>query len=168
MACISRSKWGAIGTVPTDKTDKDEIAVHHTVSPNRTWTAAQEREHLRQLEAGHIARGFSTIGYSWLVFPSGRCYVGRGMKGLPAGQEGQNTGTWAIAMVGDFRTATPTVECRREVRRIVQLLRDDHGANHLGGHGEFPGQGTECPGGKASEFVRKWRDDFNLTRPEAS
>ena len=168
MACISRDKWGAVGTVPKDSAKKDEIAVHHTVSPNRTWTASMEREHMRQLEVAHIDRGFATIGYSWVVFPSGRCYVGRGMKGIPAATDGQNSGTWAIAMVGDFRTATPPVECRREVRRIIGLLKVNHGAQHLGGHREFPGQATSCPGDKALEFVAKWREDFDLSRPEAT
>lgn len=170
MACISRTKWGAVGTVPKDSAKKDEVAVHHTVHSNRAWTAVQERAAMLQMEFEHMHRDppFATIGYSWVVFPSGRCYVGRGMRGIPAATDGQNSGTWAIAMVGDFRTATPPVECRREVRRLIGLLKANHGARHLGGHREFPGQATSCPGDKALEFVAKWRDDFGLSRPEGT
>lgn len=179
MACVSRRTWGAKGSVPRDGSrGKDTVAIHHTVSPNRSWSAEQERAHMRQLEAGHLARGFSTIGYSWVVFPSGRCYVGRGMEGLPAAQEGHNTGTWAIALVGDFRTAAqlradgvraaaqaPTTLARREVRRIIRLLRDGHGARRLGAHREFPGQSTECPGGRVLKFVVAWRAEFEMGPP---
>jgi hypothetical protein len=168
MACISRSKWGACGTVPRDSTKKDEIAIHHSVSPNRAWSPAQEREHLRAICQDHLARDFATIGYSWMIFPSGRCYVGRGLKGLPAATDGQNTGTWAICLIGNFVSVAPTVEARREARRLIVLLRDKHGANHLGGHQEFPNQATACPGSELLDYVEKWRDDFGLSAPEPS
>jgi hypothetical protein len=93
MACISRSKWGACGTVPQDSTKKDEIAIHHSVAP--------------------------------------------------------------------------TVEARREARRLIELLKGK-GAQHLGGHQEFPNQATACPGDELLDYVKKWRDDFDLSGPEPS
>jgi hypothetical protein len=167
MACISRSKWGAKGTVPVDGTKKNEIAIHHSVSANRSWTAAQEREHMRLIELEHMNRGYATIGYSWCVFPSGRCYVGRGLKGIPAATDQQNSGTWAICLIGNFVSVAPTVEARREARRLIELLKTK-GAQHLGGHQEFPNQATLCPGAELLDFVEKWRDDFGLALPEPS
>lgn len=167
MGCVSRSKWGACGTVPQDHVKKDEIAIHHSVSPNRSWTVAQEKEHLRLICRDHQARGFATIGYSWMIFPSGRCYVGRGLKGIPAATDQQNSGTWAICLIGTFMDVAPTVEARREARRLIELLKTK-GAQHLGGHREFPSQATACPGDELLQYVKKWRDDFDLTGPEPS
>ncbi len=59
---------------------------------------------MRELEDSHLARGFLTIGYNFVLFRSGRLYEGRGPRALPAAQGGHNTGTVAIACVGDYRT----------------------------------------------------------------
>ena len=165
---ITRSEWDACGTVPRDPTDKDEIALHHSVDPNRQWTFAQEIAHMRAICRDHLERDFSTIGYSFVVFPSGRIYSGRGWRGIPAGQEGQNSGTWALCGIGDFRTVEPSMPMRRSLRAMILILRDEFGAMHLGGHTEFPHQETECPGMRMLEYAAKWREEFGLARPERS
>lgn len=166
---ISRSQWGAVGTVPIDKTDKDEIAIHHSAGANVNRTMDQEMDHMRVLEQQHIRDPDigDTIAYSYVVFKSGRSYTGRGRNGLAAATSRQNSGTWAICLIGDFRVMAPSEDQRRETRRLIEVLKAD-GARHLGGHLEFPNQSTECPGAALLSFVKKWRGDFNLTRPEAT
>lgn len=70
---ISRKRWGAKGSVPRDGQAKTKVFLHHTVSaPGKLkWTEAQERAHMRMLERQHIGQGWSTIGYSYVLFPSG-------------------------------------------------------------------------------------------------
>jgi hypothetical protein len=51
---------------------------------------------MRDLEQLHLARGFLTIGYIFVLFRSGRLYEGRGPRALPAAQSGHNSGTIAI------------------------------------------------------------------------
>jgi hypothetical protein len=161
---VSRKEWGAVGSVPVDGSAKWRIGIHHTVSPNRLWTKAQEMEHVRQIERQHISQGWSTVGYSFLIFPSGRVYVGRGWAGLPAAQGGQNSGSWAIAFVLNGDLKAPSVLARRKARQLIGTMKEK-GARRLGGHGEFPDQATACPGAKTQPYVVKWRDDFNLAKP---
>ena len=154
---IARSRWGARGTVPADSAHKSKVYVHHTVGPNRRWTAAQEREHMRQLERQHIGQGWSTLGYSFVIFPSGRCYVGRGPKGLPAAQGGANSGSIAIALVGTFSRTVPTVRARA---RVILTIRNLRAINRLplrllGGHRDAPKQTIECPGNALYRWMRR-------------
>lgn len=151
---ISRARWGAKGTIPNDPARKRELFVHHTVSkPGKVrWTRAEERAHMRELEQGHLNNGWSTIGYSYVLFPTGRLYVGRGFRGLPAAQGGHNTGTVAIACVGNYDLQGPTRRLRlRLVSAAVNLrLR---GVRTVGGHQQAPGQSTGCPGGTLMGFI---------------
>jgi hypothetical protein len=101
---ISARRWGRRGTPPIDLAPKRELYLHHTVTSNRPRSRAEERRHMRELEDSHLARGFLTIGYNFVLFRSGRLYEGRGPRALPAAQGGHNTGTVAIACVGDYRT----------------------------------------------------------------
>jgi hypothetical protein len=160
----SRAEWGAdpsVDLVPDPA--KTKISVHHTVGPNKAWTKAQEREHMRQLEAQHQSQGWSTIGYSIVVFPSGRSYVGRGMA-LPAAVLNQNTGMYAIAYVGNTELKDASWRARREIRRIIrEVLERKPRISVLGGHGEF--MATACPGKGLMRFMPKWRKDFGLVRP---
>lgn len=166
---IARSDWGARDVqIPQDTTVKTELAVHHTVGPNKAWTAAQERERMRALEAFHIdTNGWATIGYSWVIFPSGRAYTGRGFKGLPAAQANENSGTWAIAFEGTFTNKEPPREARLKLQEFVERLLgySDGKLVELGGHREFPNQQTSCPGDALLEVVKRNRARFDLRAP---
>lgn len=168
MKVVSREQWGAVGTVPIDGTPKHELAVHHSVSANEYLTASQERAMMRQIERQHISQGWSTIGYSWVIFRSGRIYEGRGKRGLPAAQGGENSGTWAVCLEGNFETGKPSLLARRKARMLIKSLKADDGLTRLGGHREFPDQATACPGRNLMTYVRKWRRDFNLGLPFGS
>lgn len=161
---FSRQDWGAVGTVPRDPMGKFRIAVHHTVSRNRSWTKGQEMEHMRDLERQHINQGWQTIGYSFVLFPSGRVYVGRGWTGLPAAQAGENSGAWALAYAGNAETKAPSWRARRKYRSLIGEMKK-RGGWQLGGHREFPNEATACPGAKMMPYVRKWRGDFGLRQP---
>lgn len=164
---VSRREWGARGSVPRDGAAKTRVYIHHTVGPNRAWTAAREREHMRAVERQHMNQGWSTIGYSFLIFPSGRCYVGRGISGLPAAQRGANSGSIAIAMVGTFSRRIPTRRARaRVIITINNLRRINHlPLRYLGGHRDAPGQSTECPGNALYRWMRRknWARKARLT-----
>lgn len=152
---IPAHKWGRSGTVPTDSLPKKELYIHHTVSPDTPRNKAQEAAHLRQLQAGHHARGFSTIGYSFICFRSGRLYEGRGVKGLPAAQGGRNSGTIAIAYVANLEESKMTLRAKLRIIAAAVRLRVRHGVRFRGGHREAPGlrESTACPGRGGLRFV---------------
>lgn len=147
---ISRAKWtGRHPSFTRDHRAKTRLYLHHTVSPNRKWTAAQERAHLRQLEQGHLNQGWTGIGYSYLLFPSGRLYEGRGPNAVPAAQVNANSGSIAIAYVGNTETADMTGRAKARFVLAARNLKRAKGITYLGGHRDAPGQSTACPGRRA-------------------
>jgi N-acetylmuramoyl-L-alanine amidase len=151
---ISARTWGRRGTPPIDIAPKRELYIHHTVTSNRRRSRAEERRHMRELEDFHLARSFLTIGYSFVLFPSGRLYEGRGPRGLPAAQGGHNTGTLAIACVGDYRTDQLTRRMKARLVVAAVNVRVRRGVQLLGGHREAPNlrEATECPG----QNIMRW------------
>lgn len=145
---ISRQKWGAKGTVPRDPTPKTKLYLHHTVSGigKVRWTEAEERAHMRMLERDHMKEGWDTIGYSYVLFPTGRLYTGRGPSGLPAAQRKQNSGTIAIALVGNYETQAVTDKQRTRLIKAILNLKKTKRLRTIGGHKQAPGQSTACPG----------------------
>lgn len=90
--------------------------VHHTVSTAprgkrfSPWLRAAERAHMRQLQNFHMdSRGWSDIGYNFLIFPSGNVYEGRGKRKLGAHTTGHNSDC-GISFVGNFETEKPTAQ----------------------------------------------------------
>lgn len=161
---IPRSDWTSVpGGGSVDPGSKREVFLHHTVSGNRAWTRAQEREHMRALWALHVkTNGWADIGYNFVCFPSSRIYRARPSDRIPAAQEGHNTGTLAIAVVG----TNPILSFfqRRQLRKLIVKLREDRPTiTKLGGHRDV--YATECPGDRIYGWVTKWRADFHLTKP---
>lgn len=153
---IPRSKWTKSNPrFSRDEAPKRKLYLHHTVSANRKWTAAQEREHMRQLEAQHQGQGWSGIGYSYVLFPSGRLYVGRGPKALPAAQKNANSGSIAVAYAGNTETADMTGRAKARFVLAARNLKRAHGVRLLGGHRDAPGQSTACPGRLAYRWVSR-------------
>lgn len=102
----SRKSWGARAPrprAPQSRTAVRELFIHWPALGSGStlkWDAAREREELRSEQAFHMdTRGWSDIGYSFAVFPSGRVYRLRGMDWVPAAQEGHNTNTVAVTCV---------------------------------------------------------------------
>jgi hypothetical protein len=152
---ISARKWGRRGTPPLDVAPKRELYIHHTVTSNQRRTRGEERRHMRELEQFHIARGFLTIGYSFVLFRSGRLYEGRGPRALPAAQGGHNSGTIAIACVGDFRSDRLTRRMKARLIVAAVNVRVRRGVRLVGGHREAPNlrESTECPGGNIMRWL---------------
>jgi hypothetical protein len=163
---ISARTWGRRGTPPIDLAPKRELYLHHTVTSNRRRNRAQERQHMRDLEASHLARGFLTIGYNFVLFPSGRLYDRRGPRALPAAQGGHNTGTIALACVGDYRTDHLTRRMKARLIVAAVNVRVRRGVVLVGGHREAPNlrESTECPGVNIMRFLPRLARRARLRR----
>lgn len=119
---------------------------------------------MRELEQFHLNRGFTGIGYHFVLFPSGRLYEGRPVWAVPAAQEGANSGTVAIAFVGDYTKDRTTRRQRLRVRVALINLRIRRGVRFLGGHREAPGQSTACPGDNIVRYLDRWARKTGLRR----
>lgn len=153
---ISRKTWGAVG--PTGQIEarrhKTELFFHHSAGPAPS-SEAGERRWMRATEAQHRAKGWSAIGYNYVIFPSGRLYEGRGGERIPAAQGGHNTGTVAICFVGSYTSSLPPLKARLRFLAAGQnLKRAGYPLRRLRGHRDaFP---TECPGARLYAKKRRY------------
>ncbi len=112
---VSRGGWQADETIrryePLYADDLRMAFIHHTAGTN-DYTRAQAPAIVRAIEIYHVqGNGWNDIGYNALVDRFGTVYEGR-FGGLDrnvvgAHAKGFNTGSFGIAVMGDFRTAAP-------------------------------------------------------------
>lgn len=121
----------------------DEIFIHCAATPEgKDFTVADIR-------AWHKARGFSDVGYHYIVYRDGRIMLGRPIGQVGAHASGHNTGTIGIAYIGgvsaDGKTAkdTRTPEQRASLLWLTQQLATKHKVNRVRGHNEVAAKA--CP-----------------------
>ena len=124
---VTRAQWGAdesirdphvIGYAPFRK-----IVVHHTASPNSVKDPAATVRFGYELHV--VGRGFTDIGYNFLISPDGEIFEGRrarkyGKNEAHLGEDGagnaiigghtkgRNAGSCGIALIGNFMKRSPS------------------------------------------------------------
>lgn len=123
------------------------VILHHTAIREPALVGggtAAETAHMRQIERLHLGRGWSGVGYHFVIMPSGRVYAGRPPWAVGAHALGRNRDSLGIALAGNFEKDTP----RAAALSALELLRSDHSdpANPLTliPHGDLTE--TDCPG----------------------
>ncbi len=113
---FSRAQWGADESIRNKSSLRYGTIsggfVHHTVNAN-DYTEAQVPALLRSIYAYHVkSRGWSDIGYNFLVDRFGRIWEGRygGIDKPVVGAHTLNYNDYSFAMsaIGNFETAQPT------------------------------------------------------------
>lgn len=151
MKLYTRSAWKPRGPRGAKDGLKPEGYVHHTVTSNKPINTHAERcAHMRRLEDEHLSRGYSGIGYNFVVFPRNgnlppAVFEGRGWDRVPAAQYRHNTGTLAVAVVGNFEHDTPDFETLSAIADVFREgRRRGHPLRKIDGHrAVYP---TACPG----------------------
>ena len=143
---ITRKEWGAAPPRSGMAVHSNIVrrVQHHTVYPALSPNASMSEEikRMRQIQAGHFARGFSDIGYHAVVFPSGRVYEGREARYVGAGVAGYNTGTIHVAADGNYDTQRPTNALVRGCKFAFSVLPGSK--TKLYGHRDL--EPNVCPG----------------------
>lgn len=147
----TRSQWGAdesirgatvIGWAPVRK-----IVIHHTASPNRVKNAAATVRYGYNYHV--VTRGFSDIGYHFLISPDGEIFEGRRARTYSAGEPhtgedgaknavigghslGKNAGTVGIALIGNFSDVKPSNAALSSLANLVAWEAQRHSIDPLG------------------------------------
>jgi len=133
-ALVTRSQWGADESLRSGtpvRAPRARFAVlHHTANTN-SYSRADAAGVVRGIYAYHTrSRGWSDIGYNFLVDRFGTMYEGRagGLTSAVIGAHalGFNTGSIGVAMIGDHDAARVSPATRRGVARLLAWQFAEH------------------------------------------
>ena len=148
---VTRAQWGAdesirdnhvVGWAPFRK-----IVVHHTASPNSVKDPAATVRFGYELHV--VGRGFTDIGYNFLISPDGEIFEGRrarkyGKGELHTGEDGagnaiigghtkgRNAGTCGIALIGNFMKTAPSSAAIESLIHLAAWEAQRHKIDPLG------------------------------------
>src|SRR5690606_18013952 len=102
------------------------------------------------IRSWHKQRGFSDIGYHYVVYRDGRVMLGRPIGQIGAHVEGHNTGTIGICYIGGMTADSKTAkDTRTEAQRssllwlTSQLARKFRNVTKITGHNQYAAKA--CP-----------------------
>lgn len=157
----NRSQWCPSGNCPAQSnptyTQVTHLIVHHSAGSNTSndWAAV-----VRSIWSYHVNdRGWSDIGYNWLVAPSGTIFQGRGDNVLGAHFCGTNSRTMGVCMMGTYMTVLPQdtavaslqkllawKACQEDIDPLATKYHPSSGKNLKQISGHRDGCATSCPG----------------------
>ena len=139
-AIVSRGQWGADESLRKDKPDIADRArygvLHHTAGTN-SYTVAQAPGIVRGIYAFHTkSRGWSDIGYNFLIDRFGTIYEGRagGIDKAVIGAHalGFNTNSIGVSVMGNYDGAVVSSATRTAVTKLLAWKFAIHGINPAG------------------------------------
>ncbi|CAH1797020.1 unnamed protein product [Owenia fusiformis] len=102
-------------------------------------------------------RGYSDIGYSFLVGEDGNAYEGRGFSTQGAHTRGYNSQAIAISFIGNFENRNANAAAQRAANDVIAcgISRGYISPNYeLFGHRD--GGCTACPGKYLYSTIKSW------------
>lgn len=162
-----RAEWRA--AKPRDTTrvqgkSRTEFYVHHTTG--ETLGAGETPEWLRSIQAYHKGvKGWSDIGYNFLVDAEGVAWEGRGWDVQGAHCTGHNTSGIGVAYLGNGAEDVPLVA----LTTIAELLRDAEARfdRSLIVRGHRDSASTACPGDELYGHLSMLREPVASAPPVA-
>lgn len=161
---IPRCQWGAKpsrGTPIPLSLPLHFLYVHHTYEPSSPCLSfpACSRD-MRAMQRFHQEdRGWSDIGYSFVVGSDGYIYEGRGWKHLGTHTRGHNAVGYGVSVIGNYTATLPSRHAMDLLRhRLVKCAMSGGGlaANFtIHGHRQVVNY-TACPGDAFFSEIRNW------------
>ena len=156
-AIISRAAWGATESLRFDNQGLElwprvyqvvqKIVIHHTAGPNYDPNPAATVRSIEHYDA--VTKGWSDIGYNFLIDSAGHIYEGRASRTyapgeIPNGENGAgllvtgahaleyNSGVIGIVMMGTFTNRDVTPAARASLEKLIAWESERHGIDPLG------------------------------------
>jgi hypothetical protein len=150
---VTRSQWGARapkGSISTTTWgQRVGVAIHHSAGPTtQTVRAIQDY----QMDSN----GWVDIGYNFLATQDGRLWEGRQgtWSAIGAHAANQNTAWVGVCWIGTSGSTAPTAAALSTLRWVWEEAQRRAGRRLLvSGHGQLPGQATECPGSRLRAWI---------------
>lgn len=152
---VGAKTWAALG-VTQSKRKVDQIILHCTATPEGEEFSNEQIRH------SHLARGFSDIGYHYVIGLNGEIRPGRSESIAGAHCTGHNTRSIGVCYVGGCpKRTTPnwqmagkdtrTPAQRAALVKIVKELRGRYPGATVHGHNEFANKA--CPSFNVKEWL---------------
>ena len=130
----------------------DRIIVHCTATPEGRHVDVDT------IRVWHKARGWSDVGYHFIIYIDGSVHSGRDVSKTGAHVAGHNATTIGVVYVGGTDAAgkaKDTMNAAQETAfvNLVKHLRDEYGPLTLHGHNEYAAKA--CPSFKVKDKF-KW------------
>ena len=138
----------------------DEVIIHCTATRPAWMAGAKTSEKVAEVKRWHVKdRGWSDIGYHFLIDRDGTVAKGRPVSRTGAHVKGHNTGTIGVSLFGGHGATaddlfadhfTPAQD--KALRRMLKDMQSIYGPVKISGHNEYAAKG--CPGFKVQEWLR--------------
>lgn len=139
---VGTKTWNKLG-YSTNKRNIKEIIVHCSATPEgKDYTVSQ-------IKQWHLARGFSDIGYHYVIYRDGSLHTGRSESIAGAHCTGHNTISIGICYIGgyaiDGKTPkdTRTQQQKDTLLRLLKELKRKYPAAKIHSHKDFANKA--CP-----------------------
>lgn len=124
--------------------EKNEIIIHCTATPEGRIVTVPD------VITMHKQRGFSTIGYHYLIGLNGEVWAGRNIEVAGAHCEGHNSKSIGIAYVGgmtkDMKEPkdTRTIAQKDALFLLVRKLKRKYNITKVSGHRDYAAKACPC------------------------
>jgi N-acetylmuramoyl-L-alanine amidase len=131
----------------------NEIIIHCTDTPAHWWESKSAREKVAEVRRWHVKeRGWSDIGYHFLVDRDGTVVTGRPLEKVGAHVKGHNLGTIGISLFGGYGGAATdafddhfTLDQEEALRKLIAKLKKDHPTiTKVSGHNQYASKACPC------------------------
>ena len=142
--------WAALGVQPVNKRNITKLIVHCAATPEgKDFTVAD-------IKRWHLQRGFSDIGYHYVIYRDGSINKGRDESVSGAHTEGYNTCSIGICYIGGITNDgkqtpkdTRTPAQKESMLKLLKELKAKYPKATIHGHREFANKA--CPSFDANE-----------------
>uniref|UniRef100_UPI0035900BFA peptidoglycan-recognition protein SC2-like n=1 Tax=Myxine glutinosa TaxID=7769 RepID=UPI0035900BFA len=159
LETILREDWG--GEYPARRapmtTPVQYFVIHHTAT-GRCFNRRACSKIVRTIQNYHMKhRGWSDIGYNFLVGEDGNVYEGRGWRTVGAHAPGYNSKSIGLSFIGNFSSKKPNQKALTAAKELIR-----YAINHnklkmnykLIGHRQT--KMTDCPGTALYKEISTW------------
>jgi N-acetylmuramoyl-L-alanine amidase len=130
----------------------NEIIVHCTATRPDWWAGKSAAAKVKEITRWHLDRGWSDIGYHYLIDRDGTVVTGRPLDRTGAHVKGHNTGTVGISLFGGFGGSAGdsfadnfTEDQERALLDLIAKLKSDHPSiTKISGHNQYAAKACPC------------------------
>ena len=138
----------------------NELIIHCTATPADWRAGSKTSAKVSEVRRWHKGRGWSDIGYHYLVDRDGTVAKGRPVERIGAHVRGHNTGSIGIALFGGHGSSENdnfadnyTPEQDKALRALIADLQRKYGASKVTGHNQYAAKA--CPGFKVDRWLAR-------------